>query len=313
MPATALRLAPDAPADALAEPVEGFLGRLIADGRSPLTISAYRRDLERFAGVLAQIAPGVGISDLTTAPVEAVLASPEIVAMPDGTPRSAATTHRLKAALLSFCAWAEETGRVERSPARFVRMRRLPRKPPEFLSAAEVRRLRKELAGRTSDLDRRDRVMIEVLLATGIRLQELVGLDVADVDLDGKHLRLRRVKGGAAQVRFLKTELRSLLRGYLRERRKKASEACEALFLSGRDQRISPRQVEQRVAMWVSRAGITKRIGPHGLRHSFATRLYAATSNLLVVQRALGHRDVSTTQIYTHVVDEELEEALERL
>ncbi|WP_343217724.1 tyrosine-type recombinase/integrase [Desulfatitalea alkaliphila] len=86
-----------------------------------------------------------------------------------------------------------------------------------------------------------------------------------------------------------------------------------ALFLSNRGTRISPGQVANRVKHWLTRAGIDKGISPHGLRHTFATHLYAATSDLLVVQRALGHQDISTTEIYTHLVDAALEDALERL
>jgi len=140
-------------------------------------------------------------------------------------------------------------------------------------------------------------------------IQETV--DVDDVDLDAKHLRIR-AKGDVPQVKFLKSNLRSLLRRYLAERRRQGT-ADPALFLSNRRTRISARQVANRIKFWLDKAGIDKDIGPHGLRHTFATHLYAATSDLLVVKRALGHRDISTTEIYTHLVDGALEEALERL
>jgi integrase/recombinase XerC len=158
----------------------------------------------------------------------------------------------------------------------------------------------------------RDRVVIELFLGTGIRLQELVDLDIDDVDLDAKHLHVR-AKGDVPQVKFLKSKLRSLLRGYLKERRRQGDGECQALFLSNRGTRLSPGQVANRVKHWLTKAGIDKGISPHGLRHTFATHLYAATSDLLVVKRALGHRDISTTEIYTHLVDDALEDALERL
>jgi len=211
----------------------------------------------------------------------------------------------------SFFAWAEETGLVAENPARSVTLRRLPRTPPVFLTEAEKRRLLKELRDRSSAVARRDRVIVELFLGTGIRLQELVSLDVDDVDLDAKHLRIR-AKGDVPQVKFLKSNLRSLLRRYLAERRRQGT-ADPALFLSNRGSRISARQVANRIKFWLAKAGIDKDIGPHGLRHTFATHLYAATSDLLVVKRALGHRDISTTEIYTHLVDGALEEALERL
>lgn len=145
--------------------------------------------------------------------------------------------------------------------------------------------------------------------ASGCR--SFVDLDVDDVDLDAKHLHVR-AKGDVLQVKFLKSNLRSLLRGYLKERRRQGDGECRALFLSNRGSRLSPGQVANRVKYWLRKAGIDKGISPHGLRHTFATHLYAATSDLLVVKRALGHQDISTTEIYTHLVDNALEEALER-
>ena len=159
----------------------------------------------------------------------------------------------------------------------------------------------------------RDRLIIELFLGTGIRLQELVDLDLDDVDLDAKHLRVRHAKGNVPQLKFLKTDLRSLLRSYLAERRRQGTGECSALFLSNRETRLSPRQVARRLEHWLEAAGIGKHIGPHALRHTFATHLYSKTGDILVVQRALGHRDLSTTQVYTHLVDGVLEEAIERL
>jgi integrase/recombinase XerC len=218
----------------------------------------------------------------------------------------------MKAAVRAFFAWAAETGVVGSNPARSIRMHRLPRKLPVFLTTGEKKRLLKELKGRTDFSALRDRAMIEVLLGTGIRLGELAALDMDDIDLDAKHLRVR-AKGNVPQVKFIKTDLRTFLRRYLAERRRHGRPEMEALFLSNRDGRLCQRQIANRLAHWLRKAGIEKELTPHGLRHTFATHLYGATNDLLVVQRALGHRDVSTTQIYTHLVDGQLEEALERL
>jgi len=297
--------------DLVEEAVRIFGRRLEADGRSPHTVSAYLRDLRMFSRVLISIRPGCSLDQVTSAMLDMVLTDPAVSETSGGTPRSTASLHRFKAAVRSFFAWAEETGLVPENPASSVTMRRLPRVPPVFLTEAEKRRLLSTLRGRSSILARRDRVIIELFLGTGIRLQELVSLDIDDVDLDAKHLRVR-AKGNVPQVKFLKSNLRSLLRRYLAESRKIGT-ASVALFLSNRTSRISPRQVANRVKFWLNEAGIDKSLGPHGLRHSFATHLYAATSDLLVVKRALGHRDISTTEIYTHLVDGALEEALERL
>ncbi len=301
----------DVPHEPLERAVRAFGRRLEAEGRSPNTVSAYLRDLRTLAGVLAARRPGLTLERVTSTMLDEALTDPAVTTTPDGTQRSAASLHRFKAAVRSFFAWAEETGLVAENPARSVTLRRLPRTPPVFLTEAEKRRLLKELRDRSSAVARRDRVIVELFLGTGIRLQELVSLDVDDVDLDAKHLRIR-AKGDVPQVKFLKSNLRSLLRRYLAERRRQGT-ADPALFLSNRGSRISARQVANRIKFWLAKAGIDKDIGPHGLRHTFATHLYAATSDLLVVKRALGHRDISTTEIYTHLVDGALEEALERL
>jgi integrase/recombinase XerC len=290
---------------------EAFCARLSAEGRSPATIAAYRRDLALVARVAGDLAPGIVCREVTVGLLDQVFSAGAVTESERG-PRSAASLHRMKAAVRAFFAWAAEAGVVDDNPARSIRMHRLPRKLPVFLTTAEKKRLLKELKGRTDFSALRDRAMIEVLLGTGIRLGELAALDMDDIDLDAKHLRVR-AKGNVPQVKFIKTDLRTLLRRYLAERRRHGRPEMEALFLSNRDGRLCQRQIANRLAHWLRKAGIEKELTPHGLRHTFATHLYGATNDLLVVQRALGHRDVSTTQIYTHLVDGQLEEALERL
>ena len=291
--------------------IEAFCARLSAEGRSPATIAAYRRDLALVARVAGELAPGIVCRAVTAGLLDQVFSAGAVTESERG-PRSAASLHRMKAAVRAFFAWAAEAGVVDDNPARSIRMHRLPRKLPVFLTTAEKKRLLRELKGRTDFSALRDRAMIEVLLGTGIRLGELAALDMDDIDLDAKHLRVR-AKGNVPQVKFIKTDLRTLLRRYLAERRRHGRPEMEALFLSNRDGRLCQRQIANRLAHWLRKAGIEKELTPHGLRHTFATHLYGATNDLLVVQRALGHRDVSTTQIYTHLVDGQLEEALERL
>jgi len=292
--------------------VDAFARRLEAQGGSPRTVSAYTRDLDRVASALAARRPGLVLGDVTPALLDDVLSGPAITAGTRGAPSSSATLHRLKASVRSFFAWAEETGMVSSNPARFVRLQRLNPKPPVFLTEREKRQLLKTLRQTDTREARRDRVIIEMFLGTGIRLQELVNLDVDDVDLDAKHIRIVG-KGSVPQVKFLKTDLRSLLRGYLAERRRMGVGDTTALFLSNRDTRLTARQVARRLDTWVGAAGISKHLGPHALRHTFATHLYAKSGDILIVQRALGHASVSTTQVYTHLVDGALEDAMERL
>jgi len=290
--------------------IEQFCVRLTADNRAAGTISAYRRDLLMVARVITELAPDSGSLEITPTLLDSAFSSPAITITSRG-PRSAASLHRMKGAIRSFFSWAFESGLTPDNPARMLRMQRLSRKPPSFLTQTEKKKLLKEIKGRSRFMDLRDRMMIELLLGTGIRLAELTGLNVDDIDLAAKHLRVV-AKGNIQQVKFLKTDLRSLLQRYLLIRQRQPTKS-DALFLSNRASRLCQRQIANRINHWLTKAGIEKSLTPHSMRHTFATHLYSATNDLLVVQRALGHRDISTTQIYTHLVDSQLEEALERL
>lgn len=296
------------PGNSIERAIDDFAVRLLAQDRSEHTISAYRRDLRCFIRAL----PDVDIRDVTVAMIDAALTDPVVACSNDGRVKCATTMYRLKAVVRSFFSWCEEAGLTESNLARSVKMKRFSRRPPKFLTEAEKRRLQRELHDRTSPLARRDRVIIELFLGTGIRIAELVNLDIDDIDLDGKHISIIG-KGGIPQVKFLKSSLRTLLRSYFKERRRLADSDVTALFVSSRGTRICRRQIAQRLAYWLGKAGIEKNITPHGLRHTFATHLYAATSDILLVKRALDHSNISSTEIYTHLVDEQLEDALERI
>ena len=296
------------PSNDLEQAIDNFAVRLRAQCRSEHTISAYVRDMRRFSSAL----PPIDVQDVTPTLIDVALTDPVATHSAAGTPRSPATMYRLRTVVRSFFAWAAESGLIDYSPAKAVTTKRLSRTPPEFLTEAEKRRLLKELHDRVNPLARRDRVIFELFLGTGIRIAELVNLDIDDVDLDGKHIRIIG-KGNIPQVKFLKSSLRILLRGHLKERRRVATAECSGLFISSRGTRLCARQIAQRLAYWLNKASIAKNITPHGLRHTFATHLYASTSDLLLVKRALGHRNISTTEIYTHLSDEGLEEALERI
>jgi integrase/recombinase XerC len=289
--------------------LEAFSRRLAAEGRSENTISAYLRDLSYLSEALLRRHPGIVPDEVTNAMVDEALTSPLVAISARGGVRSPASMHRFKAAVRSFFTWAERNGIVRENPAGSLTLRRLPRTPPKFLAEAEKRRLFKELRGRASSLAIRDRVIIEVFLGTGIRLQELVDLDIEDVDLDAKHLRVL-AKGSVPQVKFLKSTLRSLLRSYLAERRRRGDGECRLVPLQPRGGSASGRWPGARVL--AQGAGIDKKLSPHALRHTFATHLYSRTGNP-GGPAGPRHRDLSTTQVYTHLVDGALEDALERL
>ncbi len=140
----------------------------------------------------------------------------------------------------------------------------------------------------------------------------MAGLDVTDVDIDGKRITIH-AKGGNTETRFINANLRRRLRRYLRERNQVLADT-PALFLSNRETRISRRQVQARFQLWLQWAGIKREgLSVHSLRHTFGSRLYRKTRDLVLVGRAMGHKTVEATIIYVHQDDEDLEDALESL
>ena len=288
--------------------ISQFLTRLEAEGKSPNTISCYRRDLK----TLATFAGDIPAANITEDLLAHFLLSDAVTKTHTGAPRSQASTGRIKACLKSFGRFVASVGATGRDPATWIKVKRHQRSAPRYLTPLEVKVLLKAVASRKSATAQRDLIMVKLFLGTGIRLAELVGLDIADVRLDDKKLRLQRVKGGHSQERFLNTDLRRALRKYIRARKKVATDS-NALFLSNRNTRISTRQVQERMKLWLAWAGLDGKITVHGLRHTFATSLYGRTHNLLLVSKALGHAQVATTQVYAHIADDELEDALEAL
>lgn len=292
----------------LYQAIEQFTTYLEANRRSPATINVYRHDLLgllRFAGDLP-------LETLTPDVVHRFVASEAVQFRADGTAKSTVTVNRVKAALRSLGSWMADTGVLPRNPAAGLAIRRTDRKSPSALTAPERKRMLHEVGARKGTAAARDRVMLEVLLNTGVRLAEMVGLDIADVDLDDKRITVH-VKGGRTETRFLNTDLRILLRRYLRRRANACTESA-ALFLSNRGTRISRRQVEARFSLWIAWAGIDRPgLTVHSTRHTFATRLYARSRDLVLVGKALGHRTTEATRIYVHTDDALLEEALESL
>lgn len=279
----------------LSEALDRFLIYLQANGRSENTQAAYRRDLASLSSWVEDV------EQITPDLLHQVVASAA---------GSEATVNRLKASIKSFFRWLTDVGVLPADPARMLRTRRMDRQSPETLTEAERKRMLKEVAARKGPAAARDLVMLEAFLGTGIRLAELVGLDIADVDLDAKRITIR-AKGGRVETRFVNSDLRTTLRKYLRRRADIPSHSS-ALFLSNRNERITGRQVQIRFEQWLAWAGIDREgLTVHSLRHTFGTRLYRKTKDLVLVGKAMGHRTTEATRIYVHDDQEALEEAVE--
>ncbi|MEK7220798.1 MAG: tyrosine recombinase XerC, partial [candidate division NC10 bacterium] len=228
-----------------------------------------------------------------------------------------ASVARKLATLRSFFRFLCRQGRLSANPAKLVQGPRLPVRTTPHLSVDEVFQLlaapaspavaNSEKAGREAEaLRARDRAILEVFYGSGLRIGELVGLNLPDMDLQEG---LVRVRGKGRKERIVPTgqKAREALRAYLEVRGVLCPRSAggprdtEALFLNHRGGRITTRGVSQIVLRHLLASGLGKKITPHGLRHSFATHLLDAGADLRAIQELLGHARLSTTQRYTHV------------
>jgi len=190
-----------------------------------------------------------------------------------------------------------------------VANRRQGRKIPEILTPEERAALLKQPNPRYPTGER-NRLMLQLMLDAGLRLSEATALRWRDIDLNTGKLMIRQGKGAKDRTLWIGDEDVELLRSWRERQAATLDHAPEHVFTTLKGKPVSGRYVQQMLRRYVNRAGISKRITPHSLRHTFATDIYSDTGNIRLTQKALGHASLQTTQLYTHIVDEELEAAM---
>ncbi len=222
---------------------------------------------------------------------------------------SRATIARRISFLRTFFKFLCREGLLKANPLTGVMTPRRERKLPKFLTAEEAGRLLEAPAA--EGLGRRDRAVMETLYSTGARVSELVGLNVSDVDFFGGVI---KVLGKGKKERLTPVGERALasIREYLNERRRPREREREPLFVTRSGKRLNVRDVRRIIDKHVIAAALKSKISPHVLRHSFATHLLDRGADLRSVQELLGHANLSTTQIYTHVTSERLKAAYDK-
>jgi site-specific recombinase XerD len=284
-----------------------YVTQLEADGRSHHTIAQVRRHVMMLSRWLAETGRSDSIERIDHETVALFLASPAVRQRADGKPRKPTSTNSLRSSVRSFFAFVHAAGYAQANAARLVRRARCGDPLPRRLTEDDERRLRAALAHAVTLAERRDAVMIEVLLGTGIRLGSIVALCVEDVDLAGRELRLRHAKGNREIVAFMTERVADLLAEHIGER------VEGAVFQAGWGGTMSRRQVQRRVEQWMARAGVARRVPVHGLRHTFAGRLYMGTGDLLLVGAALGHRSTASTAVYAQAPSQRVRDAVQAL
>lgn len=286
--------------------VEPFLDYLALErGLRPGTLAAYRTDIRRFASYLAD----QGISDPSTIDHRVLH---EYQSRLRGEGLAATTIRRAQSALRAYFGFLAAEGIVPEDPTDRMDRPAAAKKLPEFLTQDEAARV-VEAVDPDSPAYWRDRAVLELLYATGMRVSELTGLSLGDVDLEegsclvfGKGGKERLVPVGAVALEVVRRYLASARRAFDRGR------ARGALFLNPHGSRLSRMSIWTIVTRAARRAGIDRAISPHTLRHSCATHLLEGGADLAAVQELLGHADISTTQIYTHLDREYLRETHRR-
>ena len=268
--------------------IDDFLAHLQVERRmSAHTLDAYQRDLE----ALAAWAKANGIDDLATLQPEALRA---FIAAEHRRGLSPKSLQRRLSACRSYFQWLLKHGRIAANPAAGIRAPKAPRKLPQVLDPDEAARLVE--VPTDVPLGLRDRALLELFYSSGLRLSEVCGLRWHDLDLDGGTV---TVLGKGSKQRVV--PVGSHARKALGEWRTDSAAASDAPVFPGRNGFITPRAVQLRLRQLAQRQGLFKRVHPHLLRHSFASHVLESSGDLRGVQELLGHADIATTQIYTHL------------
>ncbi|MFB3909026.1 MAG: tyrosine recombinase XerC [Candidatus Eisenbacteria bacterium] len=292
------------PSGPLAAAVENWAGRqlLEVEGKSEHTARAYRSDVRQFLSWAASR----GQSGLEAFRLPVLRAFLSILASRRTSPRSVI---RKVAALRAFGRYCQRRGLLSENPALRLVLPRAGHRLPRFIPEPELQKL---LDGPWADdpRSRRDHAILELLYATGIRLSELVGLDREDVDLEGGTVRVLG-KGRKERIVCFGPPAAGALREHLAAAAA-ADRKGAPLFPGPNGRRIHPRTVQRRVALHLGRLARAGGTSPHALRHSFATHLLDHGAEIRAIQELLGHANLGTTQVYTHVSIEALRDAIER-
>jgi len=274
---------------------------------SPETIRAYEKDLHQFLRFFSRGDGGpIHPAEVTSLQVREFLAH-----LRDKNYQKTTVVRKL-ATIRSFYKFLLKKGYVSTNPLLEIQTPKVEKRLPHFLAVEEVEKLLNAPQG-TSFQAIRDRAILEVLYSTGLRVSELTGLNVTDIDLTGELVKARG-KGRRERVMPIGTPAIEAVKRYvdIRSSVGRINESDpDALFLNRFGDRLSSRSIRKILDKYIRVTGLNEKTSPHTLRHSFATHLLNRGANLRMVQELLGHKHLSTTQIYTHVTTGAMKSAFE--
>ena len=272
--------------------IDAYLEELkVARRCSPHTVSNYARDLKAIAAAAGRR----GLDDWPSLDADDVRA---IIAEQHRSGIAGRSLARRLSALRGLYGHLMRHGETERNPARDILAPRDARALPATLDPDEVDRLLTH--GPADPMICRDLAMFELMYSSGLRLAELVGIDLVDLDLSVGQVRVTGKGGKTRDLPVGEHAVRAINR-WLGHRRSLPGSSERAVFLSSRGQRIAPRTVQMRLKKLAESQGLDRDCYPHMLRHSFASHMLESSGDLRAVQELLGHADIGTTQVYTHL------------
>ncbi len=272
-------------------PVAHYLQHLAAERRlSAHTLAAYSRDLEN----LKRLTDGKALDTLTPHDIRGA-----IVKLRAGN-LAATSVARQLSSWRGFYTFACRRLGYPSNPCSGLRPPKSARSLPDILSPDTCAQLLDAPASGDDPLATRDRAMFELFYSSGLRLSELVGIDLGDLDLDSGEARVTG-KGNKTRLVPVGRQAVAAITAWLPLRLTLARAATSALFVGRRGDRLTPRSVQLRLARWARAAGLGQHVHPHMLRHAFATHVLQSSGDLRAVQEMLGHASISTTQVYTHL------------
>jgi len=271
-----------------------YLQHLRAERRmSPHTVSNYQRDLNH----LQQLLESEGLKawpQLQNHHIRQVIAERRR----DGL--GAASLHRLLSSIRGFYRWLQKHHLAEHDPSTGIKAPKREQKLPQVLEIEEIGQLA-DTPNSNDPLALRDHAIIELFYSSGLRLSELAQLERFDFDPGERSLNIRHAKGNKQRRVPVGKLAAQALQAWLKVRGQLAKPDSQALFVSQRGSGLSVRSIQARLDHWAKRSGVDKPVHPHLLRHSFASHMLQSSGDLRAVQELLGHADISTTQIYTHL------------
>lgn len=288
------------------QPIDRFLDHLKLERNSSAhTVKSYAEDLFALRDYMQRLSGGTSIDNLSTRSIRGFLSDLHASGY------SASTVSRKLSSLRSFCRFLCRDGIIERNPAEGLRGPKQGRTLPKVLSNDHIEKLLNAPAADVP-LGRRDRALLETAYAGGLRVSELVGINLTDLDLGEGIVRIRG-KGKRERLAPIGKYAVEAIQRWLPDRRPTLQPAAQkALFLNKRGTRLSARSVGRLLAKYLSIAGLDPATSPHTLRHTFATHLLNRGADIRSVQELLGHASITTTQIYTHLSSDRLRAEYDR-